>query len=196
MNSVTHFTKALSPFVADRAFADVWPDFTHTIRVPPSRYLDLIAFDPFEAGKSLHDRLPLLGNNDPLSDSDRAYFPFLGSLRDYLRTVGVKEITPEQPLAAVGPIGFSKCDLKVFGGLAPKGVIEVKTGRERPQPSRGTHLAQLGLYARMIAGWGDYDQVWAALAYVDLHRQTIDFRCFSTARKLIFRAMDLWEEAA
>ena len=63
MNSVTHFTKALSRSVADKAFADVWPDFTHTVRVPPSRYLKLIAPDPFEAGKSLHDRLPLLGNN-------------------------------------------------------------------------------------------------------------------------------------
>ena len=196
MNSVTHFTKALSRSVADKAFADVWPDFTHTVRVPPSRYLKLIAPDPFEAGKSLHDRLPLLGNNDSLSDSDRAYFPFLGSLRDYLRSVGVRSMTPEQPLASVASIGFSKCDLKVYGGLAPKGVIEVKVGRDCPQPSRGAHLAQLGLYARMIAGWGEYDQVWAALAYVDLHRQTIDVRCFSSTRKLIFRALELWEEAA
>jgi len=199
MNSVTCFTKSLNPSRAATAFADVSPDSIRTLHVRPSRYQHLIDPNPLQAGIDLHAVLSLLGNRDPLSPKDKGYFPYLATLRGHLQHLGVESLVPEQPLAPVAPIGYSQCDLLVRGGrgLAPKGVVEIKVVQDDPEPRRGVHFCQTGLYARMAAGlWGDFDNVWAALVYMDLGRHTIDVLRFCTARQLIFRAMDLWQEAA
>jgi hypothetical protein len=196
MPCITKFTKNLDFRRADSAFRALKPDSILTLDVRPSRFQNRINPNPYQAGQELHGLLPCLGNDQPLSERDKGYFPYLATLRGHLRRIGVTSLVPEQPLTAVAPIGHGKCDLLVRGGLARKGVVEIKVLHECPDAPRGIHLAQTGLYARLIAGWSDFEDVWAALAYMDLQRHTIDVMCFKNARQLIFRAVDLWEQAA
>jgi hypothetical protein len=196
MNSVTCFTKSIDSTRAAAAFADLSPDLHHCLHVRPSRYQHLVSTDPFQAGVELHELLPCLGTHQAFSPKDKGYFPYLAALRGYLHRLGVNSLVPEQRLASVAPVGHGRCDLLVHGGFASKGVVEIKVVHDLPARPDGLNLTQTGLYARLVAGWGDYDRVWAAVAYVDLRRHVIKVMSSRNASRLIFRAMDLWQEAA
>lgn len=93
-------------------------------------------------------------------------------------------------------VGSGVCDLHVHGGPKRHGVIEVKTIShgivERP---RGYDLAQVGAYARLIAGHGSFDEAFAAVAYAELESRTVRIYGVSNARQLVSATLELFRAA-
>jgi hypothetical protein len=199
MPPVTDITKSLHSSQIDKAFVGLRFDSHCALNVRPSKHQDLVSDDRLTAGIDFHHLLRRLNDRLPLSDKERAYFPYVAASRQYLfDELGVRRIIPDQRLVAVGSIGDSICDLKLEGGLhASRGVCEFKVVRRGyPGSPRGIDLAETGLYARMIAGRSDFDRVYAVLAYVDLFRHKVDVLYFRNAKDLIFRTVSLLKKAA
>jgi hypothetical protein len=137
-----------------------------------------------------------MGDNLPLSPKESAYFPWVSALRRTVWALGASEMEIDADLIARGSIPHGTCDLLVHGGPATLGVIEAKVIVSGTQETlRGRDLAQLAAYARLIAGRGSFDEVWAGLAYIELETRLVRLAVFNSSRPLVLRTLDLLRAA-
>jgi hypothetical protein len=190
--NVSSITRTLNHNIANAAYKGVCPDIVRTCAVPPGPNSHLISRDPLTAGTELHALLGRIADNDPLSPKEKAYLPFMATLRTMVRDVGAAHMDSETDLPAAGTIPGGACDLLVRGGPQRRGVVEVKVLMHGTQKApRGRDLAQVGAYARLIARRGSFDHVWAAVAYVELETGLVRFYGFTNSRQLVMRTLQL-----
>ncbi len=127
---------------------------------------------------------------------DRAYLPWIATLRQMLHDLGVSGMDVETKLKQRGAIPGGVCDLVVEGGPAHIGAIEVKvvTGSPLSAPRCST-LAQIGAYSRLVADRGSFDDVWAAVVHVELQTGKVRLFLWENSRPLATAAIDLFKAA-
>lgn len=191
--TITDITRSLPRNATNSAFADLLPDSVHTFPVRWTKNQHMLSGIPLDAGTQFHRALRLLCDFDEQpSPTERAYLGWISALRRALVSLGVEELSIECALEARRGDLHGSCDLLVRGGPAPVGVIEAKVIVSGIQEiPRGRDLVQLASYARMAAGIGSFDDVWAGLAYVELETRMVRLAVFNGSRELITRASNL-----
>ena len=194
--TVSIITRSLDKQTANAAYLGVCPDIVRTCAVPPGQYRHLVSSDPLTAGNELHALLGRMNDHNALSPTEKAYLPWIDAFRTAVRGLGVSKMDAEFALSSVGRVPGGVCDLLVRGGPQKRGVVEVKVllhgTQEQP---RGRDLAQLGSYARLIAGGGSFDHVWGAVAYIELDSHLVRIYGFKNARKLVTQTLELLRAA-
>ncbi len=194
--NVTTLTRSISRHVSDAAFSSLAPDIVRVARIKPGRHDGLASADPLTAGNAFAALLERMGDNAPLSQEEKAYLPWMVTLRKMVWDLGAWQMDIESPLDALGNVPRGVCDLLVHGGPQRRGVIEVKVvSRGSVLIPRGRDLAQVGAYARLIAGKGSFDRVFAAIAYIELETRLVRLVGFSNARDLVTTTLNLFKAA-
>lgn len=122
----------------------------------------------FRIGCRLHALFERIADHDPLSRAEKMLLPWLTSLRDDLRSMGVYFIEPEITIDDDGGLPSGRCDLLVHGGPASMGVIELKvTDATEPSPAS---LLQLGGYLSLVDALPEKDAraPWGAIAHASM----------------------------
>lgn len=183
--NVTTITRSLSR-KANAAFEDIDPDHVHTSPVRKLKNPHLISSDPLTAGNDLHRLLQRMGDNEPLSPSESAYFPWVSTLRRMVWDLGAWQMDIDAPLPACGSVPHGTCDLLVHGGPRHRGIVEVKVIAKGSQECpRARDLVQLAAYARLCARAGSFDDLWAGVAYMELEARQVRLMTFESARAII-----------
>jgi hypothetical protein len=183
--NVTDITRILSR-KATVAFEGIEPDHVRTSPVRKLKNLHLISSDPLTAGNDLHRLLQRMGDDEPLSASESAYFPWISTLRRMIWDLGAWRMDIDAPLAACGSVPHGTCDLLVHGGPRRCGVVEVKVISKGSQESpRARDLVQLAAYARLCARSGSFDDLWGGVAYMELEARQVRLLTFDSARRII-----------
>lgn len=194
--NVTTLTRSISRHATEAAFSSLAPDIVRVSRVNPGKHSKLISTDPLTAGNSFAALLERMGDNAPLSEEEKAYLPWMATLRKMVWDLGAWQMDIESPLGASGNVPRGVCDLLVYGGPQRRGVIEVKVvSRGSVVTPRGRDLAQVGAYARLVAGKGSFDRVFAAIAYVELEARLVRLIGVSNARDLVTSTLNLFKAA-
>lgn len=194
--TVTTLTRSIPRYASDAAFSYLTPDIVRVSTVKPSRHTDLISTDPLTAGTEFASLLGRMGDNDTLSPKEKAYLPWMNALRGMVWDLGAWQMDIESPLVASGVVPHGICDLLVYGGPQRRGVVEVKVlTRGSVKTPRGRDLAQVGAYARLVAGKGSFDRVFAAVAYVELETRVVRLFGVSNARELVTTTLELFKAA-
>lgn len=151
---------------------------------------------PLESGTKFHHALRRFVEDKRSSPKYRAYLPWIATLRQMLCDLGVSGMEVETKLKQRGAIPGGVCDLVVEGGLAHIGAIEVKviTGTPLASPRCAT-LAQIGAYSRLVADRGSFDDVWAAVAHIELQTGKVRLFLWENSRALATAAIDLFKAA-
>lgn len=194
--NVTTLTRSIPRHVSDAAFSFFAPDIVRVSNVNPGRHANLISADPLTAGTAFASLLERMGDNYPLSPTEKAYLPWMVALRKMVWGMGAWQMDIEAPLSAIGHVPQGICDLLVHGGPQRRGVIEVKVlTRGSVKTPRGRDLVQVGAYARLLAKHGSFDDVFAAVAYVELEAKAVRLLGVSNARKLVTTTLQLLKAA-
>lgn len=194
--NVTTLTRSIPRHTSDAAFSSLKPDIVRVSTVRPGTNSHLLSIDPLTAGNAFASLLERMGDNDPLSPEEKAYLPWMVTLRRMVWDMGAWQMDIESPLGGMGNVPRGVCDLLVYGGPQPRGVVEVKVvTRGSVEIPRGRDLAQVGAYARLIAGKGSFDQVFAAVAYIELEACVVRLLGVSSARKLVTTTLELFRAA-
>lgn len=139
--------------------------------------------DIYTHGVRFHALLLRIKDHDPLSNLERQYLPFLDALRTELRLHGVSYLYPEQNLSHP-KLGRGRCDALLDGGLAPRGVCEVKCVAEVPEKARAVDMIQLGRYLAMLGNTDDQIRLWGCIAYVSIRSRVIRIFAYSDLQTL------------
>ena len=194
--SVTTLTRSLPQRISDAAFRFLNPDIIRVSTVKVGPYSHLISPDPLTAGSDFASLLQRMGDIAPLASEEKAYLPWMVELRKMVWGLGAWKMEIESPLGSKGPIPHGICDLLVYGGPQHRGVIEVKVvTRGSVNIPRGRDLSQVGAYARLVAGNGSFDRVFAAVAYVELETPAVRLFGVSNARELVTTTLELFKAA-
>ena len=194
--NVTTLTRSVSRAAADSAFCSVEPDHFLTGYVEPPAGRSLISTDPLTAGTEYHQLLERMRDNGPLSEREKAYYPWLRTMRQLLRRLGVRHMEAAKRLSAYRSTPRGECDLMVWGGPQNRGIVEVKViSRGHVETCRGRDLFQLATYARLAAKAGSYDAIWAAVAYIELAANEVHLAAYKTSRALIETTRELLQAA-
>jgi hypothetical protein len=194
--NVTTLTRSIPRHTSDAAFSNFSPDIVRVSAVKPGRHAHLISADPLTAGIDFASLLERMGDNKPLSPEEKAYLPWMAALRKMVWDLGAWQMEIESPLGALGSVPQGICDLLVYGGPQRRGVIEVKVlTRGSVKIPRGRDLTQVGAYARLVAGKGSFDRVFAAVAYVELEARVVRLFGVSNARELVTTTLELFKAA-
>lgn len=194
--SITDITRSLSHATAAAAFQGIEPDQIRTSPVRRLKYLHLISSDPLTAGNDIHRLLERMGDNKPLSAAESAYFPWISTLRRLVWDLGADQMDIDVALSSQGRVPHGTCDLLVHGGPRRRGIIEVKVIAKGTQSKpRARDLTQLAAYARLQAGRGSFDQVWAGLAYLELEQRTVRLMIYNNSREIILPTLALLRAA-
>ena len=192
MKSVSIITRSIDQSSAESAFARLSPDIVRTVTVRPNTSSRFLPSNPWRAGVSFHHLLERWTDDVRLTREEQALLPWIKACRSLLTELGVGHVQTEASLAAFRDMPHGVCDILTKGGPARLGVIEAKvvtTGSvEHP---RERDLAQLGAYCHLAARHRDYDQVWAAMVYVELQQRRVRLFGFESARSLIFKTTAL-----
>lgn len=171
-------TSIITPFVAQQFAAVInaagtKPDLVRSIsfQFKPAS----IDTDAYTLGVRFHGLLSRIKDHASLSHREKCLLPALNVLRDELRNLGVRYISPEVPLAGKGSLPNARCDLLLEGGYAPRGVAEVKVTDSIPQSPRDAHLMQLAIYEELVAVQHpkDSSKLWGCIAYVSFPQKRI-----------------------
>lgn len=163
----------------------------------PDRVLDrpihnggtrLAAWSTFRAGCVLHATLRRLGDARALSSHERLVWPYIAELRRALVSFGVHSIAVEQSLDRWAGLPGGTCDLLVKGGLAERGIIEVKVVQRLPAAPRPQGLAQAGGYLRLAARRESFERWWGAVAYIAVRDRRLRLFAYEDTRRLILSA--------
>lgn len=197
MQSITRLTRSLDRNSLAGAFTDLEPDRiqSHPIRWAKNQHL--MAKEPLKAGIQFHRTLDLLFDfaAQP-TEEQRAYLGWVSALRRAIAALGADEITTNADLAIPGKSYRGTSDIVLQGGPAALGVIECKVilaGEQKE--ARAKDAMQLAAYSQLLAGRGSYDDVWAALAYVEIESRLVRMMLWESARPLIERASPLLRAA-
>jgi len=139
--------------------------------------------DAYTHGVRLHALLNRIKDHEPLCAQERSYLPFLDALRTELRLHGVSFLHPEQKLAHP-LVGNGRCDILLEGGLAPKGVCEMKCTTTLPDEVRIDDLNQLGRYGVMLGVADSRTWLWGCVAYVSVPSRAIRIFAYSNLRHI------------
>lgn len=190
--SITDITRSLNQHTANRVFHDIVPDAIDEAAVRRVRHPELIAKDPLLAGNTIHRLLSRMADNDPLSPVESAHFPWVSALRRLVWSLGANQMDIDVNLPAHGHVPHGTCDLLVHGGPKPRGILEVKVIAKGAKSSpRARDLVQLAAYARLCAGKGSFDDLWAGLAYLELETRMVRLMVYNNARDIIVPALPL-----
>ena len=196
MKSISILARSLNRNTVNSAYANVLPDLTRTFAVQSGKHKDLLSSHPLTAGNQFHALLKRMGDDEPLSPTEKAYLPWLNVLRRAVWSLGASEMEIESPFDGYGVVPAGTCDLLVQGGPAPLGVIECKVIMKGTQNEpRGRDLAQLAAYARLASGQHSFDETWAALAYVELESLLVRLFVFKSSRTLVLQTLKLLHAA-
>lgn len=194
--TVTALTRSIPRHTSDAAFSSLTPNIVRVSNVKSGLHADLISGDPLTAGNAFAALLERMGDNGPLTPEEKAYLPWMNALRRMVWDLGAWQMDIEAPLVASGGVPHGICDLMVYGGPQRRGVIEVKVlTRGSVKTPRGRDLAQVGAYARLIAGKGSFDRVFAAVAYIELETRVVRLFGVSNARELVMTTLELFKAA-
>jgi len=194
--NVTTLTRSIPRHTSDAAFSSLNPDIVRVSAVKPGRHSHLISTDPLTAGNAFAALLERMGDNAPLSVQEKAYLPWMVALRKLIWDLGAWKMDIEHSLSPVGEVPRGICDLRIHGGPQRRGVIEVKViARGIVEKPRGRDLSQVGSYARLIAGKSSFDQIFAAVAYVELETKCVRLFGVSSSRRLITTTLELLRAA-
>lgn len=142
--------------------AGTTPDFVRTNSVQAGN----IALDTFTLGVRFHALLTRIKDHGPINTKERVLMPYLNTIRDELRSMGVRYIDPEVSLPGIYPLRNSRCDMLLKGGLAPMGIAEIKVTRAVPNRPADAHLMQLAIYTELVARNHNQNRLWGCVAYV------------------------------
>lgn len=194
--SITDITRSLNQHSADRAFHDIAPDSIHVASIRSIRHPECLARDPLKAGNTLHHLLARMADKGPLSDIESTHFPWVSSLRRLIWALGAYKMDIDVALSAYGQLPNGTCDLLVHGGPRRQGIVEVKVILKGSQQSpRARDLVQLASYARLHARNGSFDDLWAAVAYLELEARKVRLMTFNSARGIIEPTLALIQAA-
>ena len=194
--NVTTLTRSIPRHISDAAFSSLNPDIIRVSAVKPGRYTHLISAEPLTAGTAFASFLERMGDNDPLAPEEKAYLPWMVALRKMVWDLGAWQMDIESILDARGNVPRGVCDLLIYGGPQHRGVVEVKViTRGSVEKARGRDLAQVGAYARLIAGKGSFDRVFAGVAYIELETRVVRLIGVSNARQLVTTTLGLLRAA-
>lgn len=141
------------------------PDDVRTIQVKhPLRTTE----SNFRIGCRLHSLFERIADHGPLSRREKALLPWMTSLRNELRSIGVRFIEPEVAISDDTGFPSGRCDLLVHGGPAAMGVIEIKV-TDASEPSAASIL-QLGGYLSLVDGLRERGarDPWGAIAHASM----------------------------
>jgi len=188
--TVTDITRSLSKSTTEHAFNGIVPDSIHEARVRRIKHPELLSTDPLDAGNTIHGLLSRMADNDPLTPVESAHFPWVSSLRRLVWGLGADQMDIDVALSAHGHVPHGTCDLLVYGGPKPRGILEVKVIAKGAKSSpRARDLVQLAAYARLCAGRGSFDDLWAGLAYLELETRMVRLMVYNNARDIIVPAL-------
>lgn len=194
--TVTTLTRSISQAQSNAAFNTLKPDILRCQSVKVAGATHLISSDPLQAGNHFAALLKRMGDSDPLTPTEKAYLPWMLVLRQMIWDLGAWEMEIESPLKACGGIPRGVCDLLVRGGPKKRGVIEVKViSRGEIHVPRGRDLAQVGAYARLVAGHGQFDHVFAGVAYIELESRKVRLYAVSGVNQLVQATVQLLRAA-
>lgn len=194
--NVTTLTRSIPKHTSNAAFSSLSPDIIRVSSVKAGPHSHLISPDPLTAGNAFASLLQRMGDSGPLADEEKAYLPWMVELRKIVWGLGAWKMEIEAPLHSKGPTPRGICDLLVYGGPQHRGVIEVKVvTRGSVKTPRGRDLSQVGAYARLVAGKGSFDRVFAAVAYVELETPAVRLFGVSSARELVTTTLELFKAA-
>lgn len=194
--NVTSLTRSISRHASAAAFNSLTPDIVRVSKVASGQHADLISTDPLTAGRTFAALLERMCDNAPLSPEEKAYLPWMSTLRTMVWGLGAWEMEIESPLKSVGNVPHGICDVLLYGGPKSRGVIEVKViSRGSVLSPRGRDLVQVGAYARLLAGKGSFDDIFAAVAYVELETRVVRLFGVSNARELVTTTLELFKAA-
>jgi len=196
--NVTTITRPLDSNSLAGAFTALKPDSVLNYPVRWAKNQHLMATRPLVAGIQFHNALELLFDFDSEpTQAERAYLGWVSALRRAITALGVEEITTNAELAGHGKPYHGVSDITAVGGPAAHGVIEAKVILHGSQMEvRAKDAAQLAAYSQLLAGRGSYDDVWAALAYVEIESRLVRLMVWDSARPLIECAAPLLRSAA
>lgn len=195
--NISKFARSACPFAAAAALATVPPPalFDVPVCVPPG--VAAVPDDTFGAGCHFHALLRRMADNDPLSTEEKTYLPWLSALRTGLRSIGARRIEPEVPLHCLGSVPAGVCDLRVGGGPADRGIVEVKVVTELPTTApRTKDIVQLAAYVALSVNPWRRRSVWGAIAYVSFRDQVVRLFVFEDAATMGESAERLFAAAA
>jgi len=197
MNSVTSITRSLDKRRLDGAFTDLHPDRTYAQPVRWTKNQHLLASNSLEAGIQFHRALDLLFDfSAQPSEGQRAYLGWISALRRAIVALGAEEIITNADLAIPGKSYHGTSDIILHGGPAARGVVECKVILKGDQTeARPKDTMQLAAYCQLLAGRGSYDDIWAALAYVEIETRLVRLLVWDSARPLIECAAPLLRAA-
>lgn len=144
---------------------EIQHDFDWDIAVPIENASELTSF---EFGRALHRTLLRLRDRRHLSDEEREMMHWISALRDSLRAHGVSFFEPEIRISGDATFPGGSIDLLLTGGLAERGVAEVKVTSALPLGPAPSHLLQMAGYTELLSrntGADDMQQ-WCCLAYL------------------------------
>lgn len=194
--TISTITKTMNRNAANAAYADVLPDLIRTLPVRVGKLQHLIPENPLSAGIQFHALLQRMADSEALSPREKALLPWLTALRTEIGALGVWQTEIEANLESKGIVPNGTCDLLVQGGPAPSGVIEVKVISRGTQPApRGRDLAQLTSYAMLNTERQRYDDVWAAMAYVELETGLVRLFIYNSVSPLVEHTLRLLRAA-
>lgn len=196
--NVTTITRSIDSNSLAGAFTALKPDSVLNSPVRWAKNQHLMATQPLVAGIQFHNALELLFDFDSEpTQAERAYLGWVSALRRAITALGVEEITTNAELAGHGKPYHGVSDITAVGGPAAHGVIEAKVILHGSQMEvRAKDAAQLAAYSQLLAGRGSYDDVWAALAYVEIESRLVRLLVWNSARPLIECAAPLLRSAA
>ena len=198
MKSITSLTRSLDRNSLAGAFTDLEPDRIQCHPVRWSKNQHLLATAPLNAGIEFHNALGLLFDFETKpTPKERAYLGWVSALRRAIVALGAEEITTNADLSLSGKSYHGTGDIVLRGGPAARGVLECKVILDGEQnEARAKDAMQLAAYCQLLAGRGSYDEVWGALAYVEIESRLVRLMVWDSARPLIECAAPLLRSAA
>ena len=194
---ISKFARSACPIAAAAALATVPPPtmYDMPVIVPPG--MAAVPDDPFGAGCRFHHLLRRMSDTGPLSSEEKTYLPWLSALRTGLRAIGARRIEPEVPLHRLGSVPAGICDLRVAGGPASRGIVEVKVVTELPTTApRTKDIVQLSAYVALSRRPWRRSSVWGAIAYVSFRDRVVRLFVFEDAASMEKSAERLFAAAA
>jgi len=195
--NVTTITRSLDRNSLAGAFTNLKPDHSLTSFIRWAKNQHLLATTPLDAGVQFHGALGLLFDFDAQpTQTQRAYLGWVSALRRGLTALGVEQITTNANVADRGKPYHGVSDILAIGGPAARGVVECKVILKGDQTeARPKDTMQLAAYSQLLAGRGSYDDIWAALAYVEIETRLVRLLVWDSARPLILCAAPLLRAA-
>ena len=194
---ISKFSRYACPFAAAAALAAVPPPIMYDVPVFVPSGVAAVPDDPFGAGCRFHHLLRRMRDTGPLSAEEKTYLPWLSALRAGLRSIGARHIEPEVPLHCLGSVPAGICDLRVDGGPADRGIVEVKVVAELPTVTpRMRDVVQLSAYVALSRRPWRRRSVWGAITYVSFRDRVVRLFVYEDAAAMERSAEHMFAAAA